>query len=624
MDVGRANQLGTEMYERSDSRSESLARPLGFAIRDKQSGDRMGNLILKLEQSVASRIAAGEVIERPVSAAKELLENSIDSGASDIRVSLEQGGKVSLVIEDDGCGIPFDQLPLALERYATSKMRTIDDLERVGTLGYRGEALSSIAAVSRLELRSMAAGAKTGGMIRCEGGVIQACAEMPASLGTRVQTDDLFYNLPARRKFMKSATAELKRIIQVVQDYALVRPNIRFRVSNDGKSLLDIGDAGSTDEVLMTLWGEESRSAKAVLSGETASLSMWWNSLPGARRVNVTSFVNGRRVQDATIRSALNSTGGSVYGEWVVMVTIPPEEVDVNIHPAKAEVRFRKPGAIFELVRKAASELLLKGGGFSAMPENFGNPPGIPLDPWENYVPGVEPMKNYQKEIRPPDVPVVNAGGSSGQGAFLPFPEGDISRAPVRKYLGQAQGGYLIFDDPRGLCLVDAHAAHERILYEEIEDSYRDRDVPRQQLILEQETPSAIIPGIGLHRDELAGMGFAFRLPGDEGYDSDFAVMTAVPAVRGLGRLSPVEMLRSALRGIEEEEDPSKRDREVWWRWARTACRDAIKLGAEVGREEAEALFERLERCRSPYSCPHGRPTTIFLAGERLKSWFER
>ena len=571
---------------------------------------------------MASRIAAGEVIERPVSAAKELIENSIDSGASDIRVALEQGGKVSLVIEDNGAGIPFDQLPLALERYATSKIRTLDDLERVSTLGYRGEALSSIAAVSRLEIRSMAEGAETGGMIRCEGGAIVAYAQTPASSGTRVQANDLFYNLPARRKFMKSATAELKRVIQVVQDYALVHPNIRFRVTNDGKSLLDIGDSASTDEVLETLWGEESRSKKTAISGESASVTMWWNSLPGARRVNVTSFVNGRRVQDATIRSALNSTGGSIYGEWVVMIVIPPEEVDVNIHPAKAEIRFRKPGAIFELTRKAATELLLSGGGFSARGEDNESPPGIPLDPWENYVPKPEPVGHGPQRSQQTCPARVDDGMSDGHGIL--FPEDASARASGRKYLGQAQGGYLVFDDPRGLCLVDAHAAHERILYEEIEDSYRDRDVPRQQLILEQEAPSAIISGIALHRDELAGMGFAFRLPGDEGHESDEAVMTALPAVRGLGRLSPVEMLRSALRGIEEEDDPSKRDREVWWRWARTACRDAIKLGAEIGREEAEELFERLERCRSPYSCPHGRPTTIFLAGEKLKSWFER
>ncbi|MDR1515319.1 MAG: DNA mismatch repair endonuclease MutL [Synergistaceae bacterium] len=585
----------------------------------------MGNSILRLEESVASRIAAGEVIERPVSAAKELIENSIDSGARDIRVTLEQGGKISLVIEDDGCGIPYDQLPLALERYATSKIRTLDDLERVSTLGYRGEALSSIAAVSRLELRSMAEGAKTGGLIRCEGGQILTRAQTPAAPGTRVQVDDLFYNLPARRKFMKSATTELKRVIQVVQDYALVHPNVRFRLSNDGKKLLDIGDAASTDEVLSALWGQDSRTAKTFLSREAASVSLWWNNLPGSRRVGVTSFVNGRRVQDATIRSALNSTGGSIYGEWIVMVSIPPEEVDVNIHPAKAEVRFRKSGAIFELVRKAASELLLSGGGFSKSPEGAENLAGIPLDPWENYVPPLEPMRKKERiGASEPDIPAKKPSGQNEPDRGLLFAEDRLSGAPSRKYLGQAQGGYLIFDDPRGLCLVDAHAAHERILYEEIEDSYSDRNVPRQRLILEQEAPSAIVAGIELHREELLAMGFSFSLPGDEGYDSDTVVMTALPAIRGLGRLSPVEMLRSALRGIEEEDDPSKRDREVWWRWARMACRDAIKLGAILGREEAESLFERLERCRSPYSCPHGRPTTIFLAGEKLRSWFDR
>jgi DNA mismatch repair protein MutL len=587
----------------------------------------MGNVILKLEGSVASRIAAGEVIERPVSAAKELIENSIDSGARDIRLSLEQGGKTSLVIEDDGCGIPCDQLPLALERYATSKIRTIDDLERVSTLGYRGEALSSIAAVSRLELRSKAEGDETGGSIRCEGGQILSCAETPAVCGTRIQVDDLFYNLPARRKFMKSATTELKRVIQVVQDYALVHPNIRFRLSNDGKKLLDIGDAASTDEVLSTLWGQDSRTAKTFARREAASVSLWWNNLPGSRRVNVTSFVNGRRVQDATIRSALNSTGGSIYGEWIVMVSMPPEEVDVNIHPAKAEVRFRKSGAIFELVRKAASDLLLSGGGFSDKSEEGEKPAGIPLDPWENYVPPVEPMRKKEPvwgvaDRR--DMPAKEAGEPARREGRLQFAEDGYVNAPSRKYLGQAQGGYLIFDDPRGLCLVDAHAAHERILYEEIEDSFKDKSVPMQRLILEQEAPSAIIAGIELHREELLAMGFSFNLPGDEGYDSDAALMTALPAIRGLGRLSPVEMLRSALRGIEEEDDPSKRDREVWWRWARMACRDAVKLGAVLGREEAESLFERLERCRSPYSCPHGRPTTIFLAGEKLRSWFDR
>ncbi|MDR3355268.1 MAG: DNA mismatch repair endonuclease MutL, partial [Synergistaceae bacterium] len=207
---------------------------------NSESNARTNRSIEKLERDVASRIAAGEVIERPVSAVKELLENSIDAGATDVRISLEQGGKASCVVEDNGCGIPYDELPLAVERYATSKIRSLDDMERVSTLGYRGEALSSIATVSRLELRSMPSAPKnsaSGGMLRCEGGIVVTHVDMPVSPGTRVQVDDLFYNLPARRKFLKSATTELKRIIQVVQDYALARPNIRFRVSNDGKTL---------------------------------------------------------------------------------------------------------------------------------------------------------------------------------------------------------------------------------------------------------------------------------------------------------------------------------------------------------------------------------------------------
>jgi DNA mismatch repair protein MutL len=588
-----------------------------------ESNIRTNRSIERLERDVASRIAAGEVIERPVSAVKELLENSIDAGASDIRISLEQGGKASCVVEDNGCGIPCEELPLAVERYATSKIRSLDDMERVHTLGYRGEALSSIATVSRVELRSMPKDSASGGMLRCEGGVIAAHVEMPVSPGTRVQVDDLFYNLPARRKFLKSATTELKRIIQVVQDYALVYPNIRFRVSNDGKTLLDIGEASSTDEALAVLWGEGIRSAKTALRRDSAAVSLWWNSLPGSRRVNVTAFVNRRRVQDVTIRSALNSTDGSIYGEWIVMVDLPPEDVDVNIHPAKAEVRFRKSGPIFELVRKGAQELLIANGGFSTPSGTAGQ---TSPDPWENYVPPVEPIRS---------VNYGNPSYSASPSASLAVRgESEVAsprnthlfdnKEPTRKYLGQTQGGYLVFDDMRGLCLLDAHAAHERILYEQIEDSYADKNIPSQNLLFEQEVPPAVIPGVIMHRDELAVMGFVFKLEGDEGHEHGASMMTAVPSVRGLAKLSPIEMLRSALRGLEEEEDPSKRDREVWWRWARTACRDAVKLGDEIEREEAMRLFERLERCRFPYSCPHGRPTTIFLAGDKLKSWFER
>jgi DNA mismatch repair protein MutL len=574
--------------------------------------------IKKLDPGVSSRIAAGEVIERPASAAKELLENSIDAGSSDIRITLGQGGKSSLVIEDDGAGIAFGDLLLAIERYATSKIATLDDLERVRTLGYRGEALASIAAVSRLELRSRRPEDETGGVVRAEGGEVKLCAEVPCLPGTRIQADDMFYNLPARRKFLKTATAELKRIIQVVQDYAVANPKIRFRVSNDGKNLLDIGGVPTTDDVLQSLWGEDHRSVRADARSGDASVLLWWNGLPGSRRVNVTAFVNGRRVQDPTIRGALNATDASIYGEWVIMLTIPPEDVDVNVHPTKAEVRFRKSGPIFELVLRCARKALLDGGGFTDTADHREMRPHA-VDPWDNYTPGNAPGPNYRDAGNARFPSLAPSSASDGEKCLFPDEKPEASR----KYLGQVQDGYLVFDDPRGLCLVDAHAAHERILYEQIEDSYAGRTVATQTLLSPQELPPAVVAAVSIHGDELAGMGFSFDHPGGDSGEPTL-VLVSVPVLRGLGRMSPLEMLRSAIKGIEEETDPSKRDREVWWRWARTACRDAIKLGEIMERDEAIGLFDKLEHCRSPYSCPHGRPTTIFLAGEKLKKWFER
>lgn len=568
--------------------------------------------ILLLETSVASRIAAGEVVERPVSVAKELLENSIDAGAKDIRMTLEQGGRASFAITDDGCGIPFDELPLAIERYATSKLRSLEDLERVATLGYRGEALSSVAAVSRLEIRSRAQGQSEGGMISVTGGVIEAHAKLPAMPGTRIQVDDLFFNMPARRRFLKSGTAELKRIIRIVQDYAIVRPDIRYRLTNDGRQMLDIGGVKTTDEMIASMWGEGERYGRAEGRSESVSARIWHAHMPGSKRMSTIIFVNGRRVQDTTVRSAISSAGGAVFGEWVVLIDMPPEDVDVNIHPAKSEVRFRKSGNIFEAVRRGADLVLKRKGGMSdetasSAPSGFHMPDDIPY------------RIEDRKSPPPPAAPEQSVTPSS----VSLFSSDDVPSRD-RRYLGQTQGGYLVFDDRRGLCLLDAHAAHERILYEQIEDAFSSRAIDTQRLLSPQEVPPAIAASVSTNRDLLRSMGFTFKLPEDEGSECASPVMVSLPAVKGLARLTPIEMLRSALIGIDEESDPSKRDREVWWRWARTACRDAVKLGETFGPDEALTLFDRLERCRVPYSCPHGRPTTIFLTGDRLKSWFER
>ena len=216
-------------------------------------------MIKRLAPDISTRIAAGEVIERPSSVAKELIENSLDAEAKSISLYTEQGGKSSFVIEDDGCGIAFAELPLAVERYATSKISTLDDLENIATLGYRGEALASVAAVSRMEIRSRAAGAETGGLLRCEAGRITLHSETPAKPGTRIQIDDLFFNLPARRKFLKSSSAELRRIIQIVNDYALIHPEVSFRVQEEGRKILEYSAAASIAECIERRWGKQTK-----------------------------------------------------------------------------------------------------------------------------------------------------------------------------------------------------------------------------------------------------------------------------------------------------------------------------------------------------------------------------
>ena len=573
--------------------------------------------IKKLPHDISSRIAAGEVVDRPASAIKELLENSLDAVARSLRIYLEQGGKSSFSIEDDGGGIPFEELPLAVERYATSKIESIEDLDRIGTLGYRGEALASIAAVSRLEIRTRAAERNEGGMIRVEGGETTVHVPIPAVPGTRIQVDDLFYNLPARRKFLKTASAELRHVTAVVRDYALMHPQKRFQVFSDGKLILDLGEAKSTEDVLTALWGADVPFHCGEWLREGVRLRAWWSFLPGSRRMNTTIFVNARRVQDATIRAALNATEGCLFGDWLLLIDLPPEEVDVNIHPTKQEVRFRYSGRIFSIVHHGAKELLLKRSGMTSGTEK--------MDPWETARPSTEqrPLASMLRtdfsRVSVPSAPAPAEKATLWQVLPPAAAEEEAAERSTRRFIAQTPQGDLIFMDPNGLLAMDPHAAHERILFEEICRSFAD-GIPSQQLAFPQELPAAIAPEAMSYQEELARMGF--RLERGEG-DSSFRLMT-VPVLRGGAHLSPLELLRSTLRGLGDEADPLKRDREIWWRWARTACRDAVKLGQLFTAQGAERLLEKLEGCEQGYSCPHGRPTVIALSDSRLHHWFER
>ena len=577
-------------------------------------------MIKKLDSDVSTRIAAGEVIERPSSVAKELIENSIDASSSVITLYLEQGGKSSFVIEDNGIGIACSELPLALERYATSKIRTIDDLESISTLGYRGEALASVAAVSRMEIRSREESAETGGIIMCEGGIITLHTETPCKPGTRIQVDDLFYNLPARRKFLKSSSAELRRVIQIVNDYALIHPEITFRIISDSKKILDMAPSESVDSALEMRWGKDSPRYFSQTAKDGTEAKVWWNPSPDSRRVVMSVFVNGRRIQDATIRAAVCNGEAVAYGEWLVIINMPPEQLDVNIHPTKEEVRFRRSQEIFKIVYDAANNIFAKRYSIQHTESSFSNDAESELTiksvPAAGYFDRTSQLFSTS-QWQPPQKQEETFGArvhSPVENVYTPADsENYDSTFIIKNYVGQTEKGFLLFDFPEGLAIMDPHAAHERILFEEISKSFNNKMIT-QGLAVPLAVPAALNAEISIHTEDLARLGFTIK-------DGE---LTGVPLIRGKGHISPIEMLRSALRGIETETDPAKRDREVWWRMARLACRDAVKLGQRFERQEAECLLQRLEKCDSPYTCPHGRPTIFMIDNKKLEDWFER
>ncbi|MEG1798739.1 MAG: hypothetical protein RR214_01005, partial [Synergistaceae bacterium] len=325
--------------------------------------------------------------------------------------------------------------------------------------------------------------------------------------------------------------------------------------------------------------------------------------------------VNGRRVQDSTVRAAVCGGSSTAYGEWLIMIDLPPEQLDVNIHPTKEEVRFRKSQEIFKAVYDAAQNIFAKR--FSI--EQSGQPAGdlngtfeIKASDPKGYFDRRNPI--FSSESWRPQTAYATRVASPAENVFTPADRTEVPpELIVKNYIGQTARGFLLFDFPDSLAVLDPHAAHERILFEEIRRSFKDA-VLTQSLTMPVDIPVGLLPEVNLNLTELASLGFA----------SDNGKLTGVPIIRGKGHLSPLEMLRSALRGLETESDPDKRDMEVWWRIARLACRDAVKLGEYIGRAEAEELLRRLERCETPYSCPHGRPTIYILDNKKLEEWFER
>jgi DNA mismatch repair protein MutL len=562
------------------------------------------------------------VVERPASVVKEAVENSLDAGATEVRVSLYEGGKVRIVVEDNGEGIAFDELPLAAARHATSKIRTVEELERIRTLGFRGEALASISAVSRFEIRSRRGDDETGGLLRIEGGRQVMHTPVSCRKGTRISVEDLFYTLPARRKFLKSAVSEERRVLSLLRDFAVAYPSVAFSGSRDGKAGFSSSGDGDRERLLRDLWGDAGELRHCETAASHLNLECWWAPFPGKTRSLVTSFVNGRAVTDPLIRSAAGSLCRASAGNWVFLFSLDPELLDANIHPTKAEVRFRFPGEVFDTIQQAVLRLSgrvpsLPGAAvpsFSPFPErSFSPSPGAGT--------GRSGGWSFRDESSSPEggnlfARVASELPSGPETAPKEAPAGAQEQGRHFRYFGQIASGYLVFETEEGIAVMDPHAAHERIGYERA-GRLSAESVTVQKCALPLPVAPSLSVSVREHRVGLEAIGFAF------GEQDGQLSLTAYPSLPGGMAEDPLRLLRSVL--LEWTEDREAALGEILWKKLATiACGLSVKLGDRLTASEALALWRNLIECESPWNCPHGRPTVLSLTAKKLESYFGR
>jgi DNA mismatch repair protein MutL len=561
-----------------------------------------------LSAEVSSQIAAGEVIERPASVVKELLENALDAQARSISIAVGAAGRSLIEVADDGVGIAAGELALAVSRHATSKLGSAEDLAHIATLGFRGEALASIGAVSRLTLTTKESDSQQGARLRVEGGRAGTVETVGTSTGTVVRVEDLFYNVPARLKFLKTDVTERRAFDALVTRYALAYPAVRFNLVHDGKLSLETAGDGDRRAILATLHGVDIARQLLEISAEDDGLRISGHVSPVAltrsSRRDISIFVNGRWVQDTPLTSALVQAYHTLlmvgrFPLGCLFIEMAPEDVDVNVHPAKSEVRFKNHDRVYGFVQRAIRRGLL---AYAPVPE---------LRPQAWAIPGSQPEPAWElAHMDPPE------NGSAPVDSEAP----QVSKAhlPLLRVVGQIGATYVVAEGPDGLYLVDQHAAHERILFEKLMLQHDGKGIESQSL-LRPATVTLPAPAAALLASQLPvlqHLGFAVEEFGPNSYQ-----LRAVPALFADG--DPTAALKAAVEDFEEDEKPLQDEVEA--RIAARVCkRMAIKAGRVLAPEEQRALLADLERCESPRTCPHGRPTMIHLSVGMLERQFGR
>jgi DNA mismatch repair protein MutL len=605
--------------------------------------------IQQLPPSVITKIAAGEVIERPASVVKELLENAVDAGARRIDIAIEQGGAELIRVVDDGCGILPDDLSLAFASHATSKLTTADELFQIKSLGFRGEALASIGGVAQVTLQSRPAVQTCGAEITCHGGTLSPLRVWNGASGTRIEVRHLFYNTPVRRKFLRTPATEMGHICEVVTRLALSHPDLELTLRHNGKEVYQVpASAGLLDrfglffgaEVRDHLYAVEARQGPVHLHGHVAD--------PACERGNAKMqylFVNGRWIRDRSLAHALQEAyrGLLMTGRYAVaflFLELPPDQVDVNVHPTKVEIRFRDPQPLYHLVLATIRERLRAE---NLTPRLRVSPAGagqwavsVGSQPW-----AAERAPQRETDFAPslgrlppqPDgEPIPAATGPGPEQApptlfAAPTKETPADLLPANRPLPpagtlkaiQLYDSYLILETDEGMLVIDQHALHERILFEQLKQRIRSGSLEVQRLLIPEPVDLTAEQAARTleHREALEELGL-----GVEDFGGGTLLLTSYPAI--LDKRSPELILRAVVDHLVTKERAPNREQLLNDLLSLMACHAAVKAGDRLAPEEIDTLLAQRELARDAHHCPHGRPTALLFSRQDLERQFRR
>ncbi|HWR72759.1 MAG TPA: DNA mismatch repair endonuclease MutL [Nitrospirota bacterium] len=585
----------------------------------------MTNKIKILPDNLINKIAAGEVVERPASVVKELVENAIDAGATEIRIDIEQSGKRTIKVTDNGSGMSKEDARTAFERHATSKISSEGDLDAIRTMGFRGEALSSIASVAQVRMLTAERGSSSGSLIEIEGGVVRNLCAAAAAGGTSIEVNHLFFNTPARLKFLKSPSTEFSHIIAAVSHQALAYPGIRFRLTHNKKDVLDLPPSHTHRERVFQLQGEELSNNLLEFSGSRDSVQVHGLiAKPVYTRADRTLqefYVNSRFIRNPSLTHALYDAYRDLlmrdrHPAGFVFIELDPALVDVNVHPAKAEVRFRNQSQIHDLVRDVVREAL-RGAGLASLVQSISPDAGS-----QAVTLYAERVKEAIADFGSRIAEYGNEEPYQLQG--LSIERTDVNphsafRIPQLYPLAQVHDSFIIAQSNDGMALIDQHAAHERVLFEKLQDQYAAGNIPIQDLLIPVQVE--LVPAEKVLLDEhlpvLRKLGFLI-----EEFGGTTFMIKAVPALMTGGDYR--KLLLDIIDEIKMHGTSGKMDELRDEILSVMACHPAIKVHHALAVLEMERLIDDLFSCRMPHSCPHGRPTVVRFSMDDIKKMFKR